>query len=207
MKIFRNAIKLTFSLCIILLLAKSSYAAIYKWVDEDGNLHFVNKESFIPNKYKKSAETLDFGYDDSADDDSLLYLNELEPIDFNKDESAFEGIPFGESLEDFLENNSDAQLISDKEGVKSYIIGDGNRRLADLRVKVSYSFLKGVFSTVKLAYASDEEKGVLKELTKVFGNPDFERFPFIYWLYNDLELRLRKDEDYFSIFKKKIKKF
>ena len=46
-------------LCVTLLVISipSSYAEMYKWVDDKGTVHFTDDLSTIPEKYREDAET------------------------------------------------------------------------------------------------------------------------------------------------------
>lgn len=196
-----------FIFLLIGILSASSATAdeIYKWVDADGVIHFTDTKSKIPANYLSDAKKLEFAQDGAVQDEPKNSEN-LIPIEFGGDES-FEGITFGASLSDFLQSEKDAKLLNEGGSGKIYIIGDGARRVGDVRVKLTYSFLDNDFHEVRISYDDSVEKKFIDELTNTLGAPELERFPFVYWIKDAIEMKISKKENTLYIFKKKIRKF
>jgi hypothetical protein len=207
LKTFNYTLKVIFILFAVVITADSLYAKVYKWIDENGVMHFTDNKSFIPEKYLRSAKEFKLGSDSGDENEEREDVSHLKPIEFKKDEDGFEGLPFGTSIADFLRQRGDTKPEQEKGDVKSYVVGDGQRRMWDIKLKVLYSFNNGSFDQVRIFYDKNDEKRFLKKLRSRFGEPDFEKFPFSYWFYDKVEFRVRKDEDCFYVLEKKIKKF
>jgi hypothetical protein len=197
---------LFFFLIFALSISTNSYAEIYKWVDENGVVHFSDDESSIPKILKDRVKKIK-PFKKEGNDLIKVNIDDLSVISLNKDDEGFEDILFGSDLDKFLSDNQGAALKDKNGDKKSYIIGNGLRRIGKVKVSVQYIFNSAKLVKVNISYDDQDEKDLIKELALVLGDPDFKRFPFVYWLNDVIERKVRKDEDTFNIFKKKIKNF
>ncbi len=212
-----NRIKIVsiFTAFFILLTCFGASAEIYKWVDEDGVLHFSDTKEWIPKKYISDAEKLKFKESDISSDDSTDTIIEptdvsvesgLDNITIKKDEGGFNGVAFGTPLKDFLKKPR-AKKYKDNGRIKTYFLGKGSGFIGSVNVRVRYDFEYDELVQVRLLFDSDKEKSFVREIKSMLGKPGLDKRPFVYWFFDNVELKVNRKKNVFYIKKKKIKKF
>ena len=182
-------------LVIHVLIQESCFAQLYKWGDENGNVHFSNDANTIPVRYGANIEATES--ERLKSDQTAKSLPGLRTYVGNLEPEGFGDITWGTELASLHALEYVGEDPHDG-GIRIYIkVGDDLTIGGTTLQRIEYRFWKAKFCSVRVITEGHSNFAILKEATfELFGegykpNSLIERY---FWIGNKTNITLDYDE-------------